>query len=343
MKNNGKLIRNFILFILLIIITFAVLLKGEDITQILNILGSVKIQYVFIGILCMAIYISCEAVNIGRSLKTLNEKSTFIQNLKYALIGFFFSAITPAASGGQPMQIYYMHKDKISVSNSTLALLLNLTSMQIITIGFALVSLCFNYQYLNGVLIVFFIVGILLNLSALVLLLIAIISKRLSRGMVHFAEKVLKFFRVKNIDAKKEKLEKELEQYHESAVYIKQNKKIMIKILLTTLVQFFAYYSVTFWTYKALGMNEANILEITSMQSVLFATVSGIPSPGAVGVTEGAFTEIFKNIYPGAMMSSAILLNRGINFYFFVIFSGVVTIVNHIRSGYIEMNQEKED
>ena len=343
MKNNGKLIRNFILFILLIIITFAVLLKGEDITQILNILGSVKIQYVLIGILCMAIYISCEAINIGRSLKTLNEKSTFIQNLKYALIGFFFSAITPAASGGQPMQIYYMHKDKISVSNSTLALLLNLTSMQIVTIGFALVSLCFNYQYLNGVLIVFFIVGILLNLSALVLLLIAIISKRLSRGMVHFAEKVLKFFRVKNIDAKKEKLEKELEQYHESAVYIKQNKKIMIKILLTTLVQFFAYYSVTFWTYKALGMNEANILEITSMQSVLFATVSGIPSPGAVGVTEGAFTEIFRNIYPGAMMSSAILLNRGINFYFFVIFSGIVTIVNHIRSGYIEMNQEKED
>lgn len=291
----------------------------------------------------MAIYISCEAINIGRSLKILNEKSTFIQNLKYALIGFFFSAITPAASGGQPMQIYYMHKDKISVSNSTLALLLNLTSMQIITIGFALVSLCFNYQYLNGVLIVFFIVGILLNLSALVLLLIAIISKRLSRGMVHFAEKVLKFFRVKNIDAKKEKLENELEQYHESAVYIKQNKKIMIKILLTTLVQFFAYYSVTFWTYKALGMNEANILEITSMQSVLFATVSGIPSPGAVGVTEGAFTEIFRNIYPGAMMSSAILLNRGINFYFFVIFSGIVTIVNHIRSGYIEMNQEKED
>lgn len=155
MKNNGKLIRNFILFILLIIITFAVLLKGEDITQILNILGSVKIQYVLIGILCMAIYISCEAINIGRSLKTLNEKSTFIQNLKYALIGFFFSAITPAASGGQPMQIYYMHKDKISVSNSTLALLLNLTSMQIVTIGFALVSLCFNYQYLNGVLIVF--------------------------------------------------------------------------------------------------------------------------------------------------------------------------------------------
>ena len=331
MKKSAKLIRNFILFILLIIITFAVLLKGEDISQILNILASTKIQYVLVGILCMAVYISCEAINIGRTLKTLNEKSTFIQNLKYALIGFFFSAITPAASGGQPMQVYYMHKDKIAVSNSTLALLLNLTSMQVVTIGFALISICFNYKYLNGVLIAFFIVGILLNLSALVLLLIAIISKRLSRGIINFVEKILKFFKVRNIEAKKEKLESELEKYHESAVYIKQNKKIIIQLLLTTLVQFFVYYSVTFWTYKALGMNGANILEITSMQSVLFATVSGIPSPGAVGVTEGAFTEIFRNIYPGAMMSSAILLNRGINFYFFVIFSGIVTIINHLK------------
>lgn len=331
MKKSAKLIRNFILFILLIIITFAVLLKGEDISQILNILASTKIQYVLVGILCMAVYISCEAINIGRTLKTLNEKSTFIQNLKYALIGFFFSAITPAASGGQPMQVYYMHKDKIAVSNSTLALLLNLTSMQVVTIGFALISVCFNYKYLNGVLIAFFIVGILLNLSALVLLLIAIISKRLSRGIINFVEKILKFFKVRNIEVKKEKLESELEKYHESAVYIKQNKKIIIQLLLTTLVQFFVYYSVTFWTYKALGMNGANILEITSMQSVLFATVSGIPSPGAVGVTEGAFTEIFRNIYPGAMMSSAILLNRGINFYFFVIFSGIVTIINHLK------------
>ena len=69
------------------------------------------------------------------------------------------------------------------------------------------------------------------------------------------------------------------------------------------------------------------------MQSVLYATVSGIPSPGAVGVTEGAFMEIFRFVYPESMMSSAVLLNRGINFYFLVIISGVVTVVSHIRSG----------
>ena len=120
----------------------------------------------------MIAYILLEAVNIGRTLKALGEQSKFIKNVKYALIGFFFSSITPAASGGQPMQVYYMHKEKISVANSTLALLINLTSMQIITISFALISLCFNSQYLNTALVIFFIIGISLNIMALALLII---------------------------------------------------------------------------------------------------------------------------------------------------------------------------
>ncbi len=106
---------------------------------------------------------------------------------------------------------------------------------------------------------------------------------------------------------------------------------MIVKILLTTLVEFTLYYSVTYWTYRALGLSKYNILEIITMQSVLYATVSGIPSPGAVGVTEGAFMEIFRFVYPQAVMSSAVLLNRGINFYFFVMFSGVVVLINYVR------------
>lgn len=331
MKDKGKLLRNLAIFLLIIIITFYILLKDQDLLQILDIISSVKIQYVIIGIICMFLYITCEAINIGRTLKKLNEKTTFLKNMKYALIGFFFSSITPAASGGQPMQIYYMHKDNISISNSTLSLLINLSSMQIITISFALISLMFNYKYLNRFLIIFFIVGVLLNLSALILLLIGIFSKKMTNGLVNISIKVLKFFKVKNIDSKKKKLEKELVKYQDSAVYIKNNKLLIVKILLTTLVEFTLYYSVTYWTYRALGLSECNILEIITMQSVLYATVSGIPSPGAVGVTEGAFMEIFRFVYPQAVMSSAVLLNRGINFYFFVMFSGVVVLINYVR------------
>jgi hypothetical protein len=33
--------------------------------------------------------------------------------MRYSFIGFFFSGITPSASGGQPAQIYYMNKDNM--------------------------------------------------------------------------------------------------------------------------------------------------------------------------------------------------------------------------------------
>lgn len=331
MKNKSKLVRNFIVFILLIILTFYLLLRDQNIIEIFGILKSVKIQYILVAIICMIIYIICEAINIGRTLKALKEKSTFFKNIKYALIGFFFSAITPAASGGQPMQVYYMYRDDISVANSTLALLMNLTSVQIITISFALISLVFNYSNLNNTLILCFIVGILLNVSALVLLLIGILSKRMSKGLINIAIKIMRFFKIKNIEDKQKKLEEELEKYQASAIYIKNNKFIILKILFTTAIQFIFYYSISYWTYRALGLSGHNIFEIVTMQSVLFGTVSGIPSPGAVGVSEGAFIEIFRNVFPKSMISSAVLLNRGINFYLFVIISEIVVFVAGIK------------
>ena len=167
MKKKSSFIKNFAIFAILIFLTFYILFKDQNLLDIFGILKSVKIQFVIVAIFCMFVYLMLEAINIGRTLKNLNEKSSFLQNLKYSFIGFFFSSITPAASGGQPMQIYYMHKNHISVANSTLALLINLTSMQIITIGLALFSVMINYQYMNKTLIILFTIGILLNLTAL--------------------------------------------------------------------------------------------------------------------------------------------------------------------------------
>lgn len=346
MKKTKRMIRNLIIFIILIILTFYIILKDQDITEIFNILGSVKKQYILVAALCMCIYVICEAINIGRTLKALNEKSKFFNNIKYALIGFFFSSITPAASGGQPMQIYYMYKDKISVANSTLALLINLSSMQIVTISIALISLIFNHNLLNTGLIWLFIIGIALNASALTLLLIAIFHKKLLKKLIDFVIKIMKKIKIKNVEEKQEKLETELNKYNSSSDYIRNNKLVIIKIILTTYIQFLSYYSVSYWVYRSFGLNQYNIIKVISVQSILFATVSGIPSPGAVGVTEGGFIEIFKTIFPQQIISGAMILNRSINFYLLVAISGIVTIINAIRFQKLEKksteNSEKK-
>lgn len=332
MRKTKKLIRNLILFFALIILTFSIILKDQDVSQIFNILLNVKKEYILIAIACMCIYILCDAINIGRTLKALKEKSTFLKNIKYSLIGFFFSSVTPAASGGQPMQIYYMHKEKISVASSTLALLINLTCVQIVTISVALFSLIFNYQYLNKFLVGFFILGITLNSSALALLLISILSKRMTRGLINIAIKILRLFKVKNIEAKQEKLEDELKKYQDSAEYIKSNKLVILKNLVTTYIQYIVYYSISYWVYCSFGLSGHTAFEIITMQSVLYATVSGIPSPGAVGVSEGGYLAIFETVFPGTILNSAMLLTRGVNFYLFVAISAIIVIINALNA-----------
>ena len=341
MQRTKKMLRNFIIFILLIILTFYIILKDQDVTEIFGILSGVNKGYIAIAIMCMCFYIACEAINIGRTLKAFGEKSTFFKNVKYALIGFFFSSITPAASGGQPMQIYYMHKDKISVANATLTLLINLSCVQIVTISLALISFIFNYHSLNGAMIGFFILGIMLNLSALSLLIISIFSKRMTKGLINITIKILKFFRVKDIEKKQLRFEEELGKYQESATYMKSHKLLILKTLLTTYLQFIAFYSISYWVYCSFGLSEHHILKMITMQSVLYATVSGIPSPGAVGVSEGGFLGIFQGIFPETMLNGAMLLNRGVSFYLFVLISLIVVLVNTMREKKQEIKQER--
>ena len=321
MEKSKKMIKNLLLFILLIGLTFYIILKDQDVGNIFNIIKTVDLKFVLIAIIFMAFYLILESVNLGRTLKALGEKSNIFKNFKYALIGFFFSAITPAASGGQPMQIYYMHKDKISVANSTLALL-----------TFAFISVFLNTSHLNSGLVCFFIIGVGLNMSALALLLIGIFSEKLSAALIRFAEKILKKLRIKNLENKVEKLESELTKYHGSAKYFKEHRILMLKTLVTTFIQVLFYYSITYLIYCAFGLNGYNAFQLITLQSVLYATVSGIPSPGAVGVTEGGFLSLFNGVFPNEIISSAMLLNRGVSFYLYVLLSGIFVSVISIKT-----------
>lgn len=332
MKRIKKIILNFILFIILLIITFHVIFKQQSIEEIMDTIKNVNGQFVLIAIGSMIIYVICEAINIRRTLIALEERITILSSIKYALIGFFFSGITPAASGGQPMQVYYMYRDNISVANSTLALLINLSCTQIATISIALISVIFNYQFLNKLMVILFIIGILLNASALSLLLIAIFSKKLINVLINFVIKVMEKLRIKNIEEKINKLEAEVAKYQNSSIYIKNNRTIILKTVITTFIQFIAFYSVSYWVYRSFGLNEYNIIKILLLQAILYATVSGIPSPGSIGVTEGGYIAIFSYIYTSSMINSAMLLNRAINFYFLIIFSGIVTLINIFKS-----------
>lgn len=331
MNKTKKYIRNFLLFAFLVWLTFYVLLKDQDMGDLFSILKTVKLPFVFAGILCMIVYFLCESLNLRRTLKALGENTSLFKCYKYTLIGFFYSSITPAASGGQPMQIYYMHKDGIKAANSTLALVMNLWSFQTVTISMALISLIFFRNYLDTGLIILFIIGITLNSMALSLLVIGIFSRRLSNGLVKIAIRIMRKLKIRKLKEREKALAGALLKYNGSAKYIRANRKIILRQFATAVIQQVVYYSVPFCLCNAFGVEGYSLIQIIALQSIVYATVSGIPSPGAVGVSEGAFVSIFKHIFGMEIINGAMLLNRGISFYLFVFICAIVVIVNTFK------------
>lgn len=109
------------------------------------------------------------------------------------------------------------------------------------------------------------------------------------------------------------------------------HKRQLGKMFLTSLVQLAAYHSVPFWVYLAFGLQGQSFWAMVGLQGVLFLSVSSLPLPGAVGLTEGGFLLLYQTIFPGALLPSAMLLSRTVSFYFFLLLSGLFLAFRFLR------------
>lgn len=330
LKNLGK---HVVFFIILIVLTFFFLIRGENYNDIVRIVSEIDIKYVILGILMMFFYILGDAINSKMLLANFGYKMSIFKTLKYGFIGFFYSAITPSSSGGQPMQLYHMSKDKISVSHGTVVLLLEAIAYHLIALVYMAIGAIYNGGYLIDNLkyfTVLFIMGITGTVCILTVLLGFLFSKRASNVFSKIAIWLIKKFKKNNSEEAVNKLTKELKNFKDSSDYIKKNKKIIIRMLIIMFLQMTAFHSVSYITACALGI-DISYFKILTLQAVLFSSVTSIPLPGSMGISELGYSVIFTPIYGEKIIASATIITRFMNFYFFVLLSFVVSLITYIK------------
>ncbi len=327
-----RLLRNLLFFVGLIVLTFVLIFKDQDMNKINDVLKSANISYVLLGLFFMFMYFLTEAFNIRHILKVLGEgKISILKALKFTFIGFFFSSITPAATGGQPVEVYYMTKENIKSANGVLTLLMEVCGFQISTISFGIICAILNPTILKGGLFWLFLLGITVNSIALLVMMFCIFSPRITQKLLNIFIKILRKFKVKNLELKKQKMEEELNRYNESSKFIKEHKGEFVKSVFNVFIQITFYYLVPYCIYKSFGLNEFNVFQMFSMQAILYSTVSGLPLPGAIGVSETVFLKIFGVAFGTELLGGSMLLSRGVTFYIYVIFGFIVFMTTAIK------------
>lgn len=330
---NIRLIRNLILFLLLIIFTFWYIFRNQDLNELKNVISKANKNYIFIGFILMFASYLVESINIRSVLISLGEKKfSIFRSLKYTAIGAFFSALTPGSTGGQPAEVYYMSKDGIKTTNGTLSMLMQLCAFQISSILLSIICGILNPSLLKNGIIWFYILGIVVNGCVLMGMLLAMFSSNLTKKFITFILNIMKKIKVRNYYIKKTKLEEGLNQYIESAQYIKKNKVVFIKSILRVFQQVVLYHSIPYFIYKSFGLNELDYFKLFSMQAVLYTTVAAIPVPGSIGVSETLFMKLYSLAFSKALLSGAMLLFRFVSFYIYIIIFSIVVIINAIKS-----------
>ena len=311
--------------------TFYFILKDQEFDQLLNYILEANPVWLLVGLFLMFIFVSFESVVIHYLSKTLSCAVSFLNCIKYSFVGFFISAITPSATGGQPVQMYYMKSDGIPLTISSLVLMIVTIAYKAVLLILAAVMLLVNstfvMEHIKGIEFIM-IFGIVVNVIIIAFLLLLVFRQSFAKNII--GKTILWLGRhgiIKNYQTKIKKILTTISRYNQGADYLKSHKGIIFNVFVVTIIQRLAFFAITWAVYMSFGLKGVSPFEIITLQLIISLAVDNLPVPGGLGVSEGIFLLFFEEIFTEKYLTAGLILSRGFNYYAIIIIGGLVTAI----------------
>lgn len=318
-ENKRTTILSFILIIIIFVGLLIYMITVDGIENIINVLNSVDYRWVLAGIGCLLIHWICETITLHIPIKKMYPDQSFKNSIRVSMIGQLFNNITPFASGGQPMQAYELTKTGKRVSDSLSAMAIKFIITQTALVITTLIVVAFEFNFFKTLMqdyIWVAIVGFAVNIVAIILVILAGINKRFITIFTNPIIKLLgKIHILKNPDKTMEKLDKSIDNFGEQFKFMKSEKKMVILMFITAVIQSLAYYSITYMVYRAFGNYGITFWQIIPTQAFLLLIMTFIPTPGSGLGAEGGFYLLFNSIFKEGTINMSILFWRMYTFY----------------------------
>jgi len=275
--------------------------------------------WLVLGVLLMAGSLLVESKVLADMAETLSHPISMRMAFRATMVVQFFNNVTPSSSGGQPMQIWSLWRDGMSVSDATVIQLGKYVIYQSTLALCCLVALLFDYRELASAIggwRVLFVVSFVIQMCILAFVLLLILRPRSMRWIVNFFSALLSHTPLRARTARLfARLNSELDRYESSAGILVADARTIGRFFGVTLLQLLLFYSVPFCICQSLGVSIPYWRALAAAAFVLM--VSGIvPLPGASGGAEGTFLLVFGQFFPaGTSVAVAILLWRILTFY----------------------------
>lgn len=255
--------------------------------------------------------------------------------LYVTLLGFYYCNITPGASGGQPMQVYYLSKRKIPVPISTSALSIKFLALQIMLVVITTVLWICNADFINAQLPrvkLFVYLGYGINFLSIPLILLVALHRPLVQAIILFFIRIgAKLRIVKRPEELIVRIDSGMDMYHMSILRLMRYPRRIVWQLLFAGLSLLSLMSIPFSVYHAFGQSGVHWYELLAVSFLLFISASYTPLPGASGAQEGGFLLYFAGAFTQGTIGLALLIWRFFSYYLFLLVGAVISIVGSLR------------
>ena len=330
MQSKKKAIGNMVFLFVVFGLTIYGVFHGEDLEAMMQAIRQADIRWLLPGVCLVLFFIWGESIIIWYMMRSfriyLRKRICFL----FSSVGFFFSCITPSATGGQPMQIYYMNKEKIPIPVATVILMVVTITYKlvlvVIGVGILLFGQGFLHQYLEEILPVYYL-GLLLNVFCVSFMTVLVFHPVLAEKIILTGMDWLeKLHLMKKKQSRREKFQASMEVYRETAAYLKDHKRVIVSVILITFIQRLALFAVTWMVYLAFRLEGTPMWDVVLLQAVISVSVDMLPLPGGMGISQSLFLKIFTTVFASVTLP-AMVLSRGLGYYSQLLISALFTIV----------------
>ena len=335
MKKKRTHLFSFIYMGVTIVAIIVILLFAADLDEIGQALEKFNMWWLFSCVGALLLYWLMDALLLHDITKYMYKKEPLLQSIKVGLIGLYYCALTPSSTGGQPMQVVYMRRNKVPVGTATCIVCIKFVIYELSLCSIYIVGMCLRgaYFYTNhNEAFWLAVLGFVINLVAVVFIILTIINKKLvmkmGRGLISLLSKIKI---IKNKEHTIENFEHTIDDYHTAAAYISKYKLRALGSFFISVLNLSFLFVIPYLIYLSFGYSASNVIDIFTMEAMLFLAVSFFPLPGAAGASEGGFLLFFSPFF-GAATAVAMLIWRFLTYYMMLIVGSLLVVFDEVIS-----------
>ena len=240
------------------------------------------------------------------------------ESTKIVIANLFLANITPSMAGGEPVRIYLLNKDGLSIGGATASVLgerLLDAIFLLLCVPFAL--FVFGKYIDAGPLRIGLTIAILLFIIAVVAFAYSLKNPEKTKSFLIFLNNKLSRFSKKKDSENTmiDRINSEVDNFHDSMVFfLSDGKKAFIKAGVLTAVFWITGWMIPPLILMGLGL-ESFILESCAIQVLLIIIVMMPTTPGSAGITEGSTAALYSVFIGSSLIGVFVLLFRLITYH----------------------------